>query len=372
MKFSKRRQKDRLQVVPDAQESDVQESEGLSLDDALELFLMFQSSANHSDVTKKDYGAVVRPFLSYIRQEYQYTSVREIEEQDVIEWLAYLHGAISRRGRPYSSRTIETYSRDVRVFFNWLVTHGHLSSSPMVNLKAPKVEKTLIRIFLEDELRRLDMACGRPMQGRALTEDERKALASRDRAFLWLLLSTGIRVSEACSLTFADVDWKEGMIYIHGKGAKERHIPFGKVAQQHLDTYVRYWRGEPLEKVRPDDSIFLTAFGQPLASRTAERIFSRLKRVAGINDKRVSPHTCRHWFAVNAIRNGMPTVVLKNILGHETWEMIEIYVRLAEQDLKQSYTRFSPVDALEMHRYPKGKRVQMREWRNSRKQGKGS
>jgi site-specific recombinase XerD len=258
----------------------------------------------------------------------------------------------------------------VSVFFNWLVSHGHLAINPVVNLGVPKAEKTLIRIFSEDELSRLDAACGRPVRGRSLTEDERKALAARDRAFLWLLLSTGVRVSEACGLTFADVDWKEGMIYVHGKGAKERHIPFGKVAQQHLDTYVRYWRGEPLSKVRPDDHIFLNSWGRPLTGHAGWRIFARLKEVAGINDKRVSPHTCRHWFAVNAIKNGMPTVVLKNILGHETWDMIEVYVHLAEQDLKQSYARFSPVDALEMHRYPKGKRAQLREWRTSRKQSK--
>jgi hypothetical protein len=61
----------------------------------------------------------------------------------------------------------------------------------------------------------------------------------------------------------------------------------------------------------------------------------------------------------------MPTIVLKNTLGHENWDMIEVYVHLAEQDVKQSYSRFSPVDTLEMHRYPKGKRQEMRQWRIS-------
>jgi site-specific recombinase XerD len=290
----------------------------------------------------------------------------------VIQWLSHLGSSTNFRGRSYSSRSIETYNRDVTVFFNWLAAHGHLLVSPMANLKAPKVDKALIRLFSEDELKRLDMACDRAAQGRSLTEDERKALAARDRALLWLLLSTGVRASEACGLRFADIDWNEEMIYVQGKGAKERHIPFGKVARQHLDTYVRYWRGESLDKVRSDDNIFLTAFGRPLNANSAWKIFSRLKQVAGIDDKRVSPHTCRHWFAVNAIRNGMPTIVLKNILGHENWDMIETYVHLAEQDLKQSYNRFSPVDALEMHRYPKGKRAQMQDWRTSRRQGKGS
>ncbi|MBA2394394.1 MAG: tyrosine-type recombinase/integrase [Ktedonobacteraceae bacterium] len=369
--MSKRRQNG-VQNVTNVQQSIDSQEQGLSFDDALELFMMSRSALNLSEASQKDYRSVIRLFLSYIQEKRHYRLLGEIEEKDIIEWLSYLSGAKSAWGRPYSSRTIETYNRDVTIFFSWLVSHGHLSVNPMAGLKAPKVDKALIRLFSEDELKRLDMACDRMPKGRALTEDERKALAARDRALLWFLLSTGIRVSEACSLKFADVSWNEEMIYVQGKGAKERRIPFGKIARQHLDTYVRYWRGEPLDKVHSDDYVFLTAFGHPLSAHGAWKIFSRLKMVASIDDKRVSPHTCRHWFAVNAIKNGMPTIVLKNILGHENWDMIEIYVHLAQQDLKQSYNRFSPVDALEMHRYPEGKRARMQEWRTSRKQDKRS
>jgi hypothetical protein len=63
----------------------------------------------------------------------------------------------------------------------------------------------------------------------------------------------------------------------------------------------------------------------------------------------------------------MPTVVLKNILGHENWNMIKAYVRLAEQDVKQSHIRFAPVDGLDLHSSKKGKRQAARDWRNSRK-----
>jgi hypothetical protein len=68
----------------------------------------------------------------------------------------------------------------------------------------------------------------------------------------------------------------------------------------------------------------------------------------------------------------MPTVVLKNLLGHETWDMIEVYVRLAEQDNKELYARFAPVDTLAMHNSSKGKREELRNWRNSRKRQKPS
>ncbi len=133
-------------------------------------------------------------------------------------------------------------------------------------------------------------------------------------------------------------------------------------------TYIRYWRGEPEAS---DEHVFLSVSGCPLTPHTALEVFMRLKRVAGITDKRVSPHTCRHWFAVNAIKKGVPSTVVQAWLGHENLEMINVYVRLAEQDHREIYDRFSPVDTLEMHRAPKSKRKQLQEWRNAHRNKKG-
>jgi site-specific recombinase XerD len=207
----------------------------MSFEKALEAFLLAQDAANHSGFTYTNYKRMVRIFLGYMEDVHRYTSVDQITETDILGWLSYLRNSTSSRGKQYSSRSVETYCRNVRVFFNWLVKHNHLAVNPMAQVKLPKVEKALIRVFTEEELERLDAACDRPAKGKSLTSDERKTLASRDRAFLWLLLSTGIRMSEACGLLFSDIDWDSGMIYVRGKGAKERRVPMGKVARQHLE-----------------------------------------------------------------------------------------------------------------------------------------
>lgn len=131
------------------------------------------------------------------------------------------------------------------------------------------------------------------------------------------------------------------MIYVRGKGAKERKVPLGSVAQQHLNTHVQCWRGETTSG---DEHVFLNAYGNPMI------------REAGIRDKRVSAHTCCHWFEVNCIKNGMPAIVLQGLLGHESLEMVNTYVRLAEQDNRVLYTTYSPVDRLAMHHSAKDKR----------------
>ena len=355
MQFSKRRQK--------ASSSD-KKAEFITLDEALSFFIKAHDASGHSEETKKDYYYSVRPLLRYMSETFHYKTIGEIKESDIIDWLSFLRNTTSKLGRPYSSRSIETYCRDVKVFFQWLVRHNYLKSNPMTNIDTPKVEKALIRVFSEDELTLLDKACDRLPNGKALTPDERQALGSRDRAFLWLLLSTGIRISEACGLLFSDIDWNMGMVYVRGKGAKERKVPFGRVARQHLDTYIRYWRGGTTES---NEHVFLNAFGGPMNKVSGGQIFLRLKREAGITDKRVSAHTCRHWFAVNAIKNGVPSTVLQGWLGHESLDMINVYVRLAEQDNHDLYLKFSPVDSLKMHRTPRARRAEIREWRTSRK-----
>jgi site-specific recombinase XerD len=358
MGYSKRRRK------TDDSMQEGQETASMTLDKALDAFLLYQDAVRHSKSTQSDYKLVIGLFLRYMGEKQSYIFINQITEVDILDWLAYLRNASSRWGRPYSSRTIQSYSQYVNTFFHWLTQHGHLLVNPMGQVKIPKIEKALIRVFTENELKLLDAACERDSY-QALTSDERKALAARDRAFLWLLLSTGIRLSEACGLLFSDIDWDRGMIYVRGKGAKERKVPIGKVARQHLQTYIQYWRGVPTED--HEQHVFLNAFGNPLSTNAASDIFTRLKRVSGITDKRVSAHTCRHWFAVNCIKNGMPSTALQALLGHEHLEMINTYVRLAEQDQKDLYVRYSPVDGLEMHQAPRNRRQELRDWRNSRK-----
>lgn len=337
----------------------------MPLEKALAVFLNAQEGSGHSKYTICNYRSTLVHFLMYMREEHLYETIDQIEEADVLEWMAYLRGVTTRRGKPYSSVSIQSKARFVIAFFNWLFGHKKIDVNPVAQIKQPKAEKTLIRIFTEEDLIKLDAACDRSPHGPSLTEDERKALAARDRAILWLLLSTGIRAGELCGLRFSDLDWSDGSIVVHGKGAKQRRVPFGKVARQHLDTYIQYWRGEPEDQ---DEFVFITLFGTNLNSTSIiQSVFKRLRCVSGIQDKRVSAHTCRHWFAVNAIKQGMPTKALKDILGHERWEMIEIYVKLAEEDLQQVYKTYSPVDRLNMHRSAKGKREKLREWRQARR-----
>ena len=140
----------------------------MTLGKALEVFLLAQNAAGHTKATYEDYERIIDLFLRYIAETHGYTVVKQITEADIVGWLAYLRDTRNKFGRPYSSRSIQTYSRDVSVFFHWLVQHTHLHVNPMGKIKPPKVEKALIRVFTGEELERLDAACDRAPKGKSL------------------------------------------------------------------------------------------------------------------------------------------------------------------------------------------------------------
>jgi len=263
MKYSNRKQRNTGQPaqVPDS-------SGSMTFDKALEIYLNAYEAS------------VLLGFWAYISKVHQHEMVDRVTESDIVGWMVYLRTATSKRGRPYTTATIQSKVRDVIVFYNWLFSHKKIAVNPVADLREPKADKVLIRVYTEEDLIKLDAACERSLHGPSLTEDERKALAARDRAVLWLLLSTGIRAGELCGLRFSDLDWDESLIYVRGKDARERRVPFGKVARQHLDTYIQYWRGVPADS---DEFVFITTFGTKMRStNTIQLIFSRLHRVSGI------------------------------------------------------------------------------------------
>ena len=124
----------------------------LPFERALEVFLAAQEGSGHSRETCSDYEVVIRLFCSFMATAQGYTAIEQVTEADIYGWLAYLRNNPNRWGQPYSSRSIQTYSRDVKVFFRWLIEHRYVAMNPMEQVKTPKVERPLIRVYTEEEL----------------------------------------------------------------------------------------------------------------------------------------------------------------------------------------------------------------------------
>jgi len=148
----------------------------------------------------------------------------------------------------------------------------------------------------------------------------------REKLVVWVLLDTGLRVNEFCTLHRDQVHWQENRLVVWGKGGrfghkgKRRVVPLPARAKRLLELY------------------FCNRDQVGFTKRTAQRIVKRVANRAMIT-KPVTPHVLRHTFAVNCVKKGVSTASLKKILGHDRLETTEIYLNICPEDALAEFFR---------------------------------
>jgi integrase/recombinase XerD len=155
-----------------------------------------------------------------------------------------------------------------------------------------------------------------------------------------ILADTGIRAGELCGLAVECV--REGFLRIqHAKGGRERLAPYGAGTAAELDRYVRRERS-PIR--HPDEPLLLQPWGAPLTTHHLGTLTRKIGRRLGIRGVRVSPHTLRHTFAIQWLRNGGGELALQKALRHRSLDMVRVYAELTDVDLLAAHAGASPLD----------------------------
>lgn len=214
----------------------------------------------------------------------------------------------------------------IRSFFKFLCREGYTKSNPAKLVSNPKVPKLLPRFLSIDEVF-------------SLVEKPKGIgfIPARDRAILELLYSSGLRASEISGLNIDDLNIKEGLIKIRGKGRKERIVPVGSKAIDALKSYI-------VERVLlkgKDIALFLNRRGKRLTDRGIRRVVVKYARLLGI-DKQISPHTLRHTFATHLLQSGVDIRVLQELLGHSSLSTTQRYTHLDITHLIDVYEKSHP------------------------------
>lgn len=214
----------------------------------------------------------------------------------------------------------------IRSWMHFLLSEKILASDPTQDIVAPRFAKSLPRVLRLDQVIALLRA-----------PDCSTALGLRDRAMLEVLYGAGLRVSELIALPLDSPRRREGLIYVVGKGDKERIVPLSDAAFDWIECYLVESRPRLAKAAKKSSrTLFLSRRGTPM---TRQNFFERLRQiavVAGVPASTVSPHVLRHAFATDLLEGGADLRAVQAMLGHADLATTEIYTHLSRQRLRET------------------------------------
>jgi integrase/recombinase XerD len=230
----------------------------------------------------------------------------------------------------YSARSNARLLSTLRHFFRIQQRIGAITADPTLLLDSPKLPRPLPKALAESEVEALIRA-----------PDVDTPLGLRDRAMFELIYATGLRVTELIGLRVDQVNLRQGVLRVTGKGGKDRLVPIGDEAEHWLQRYYAEARPE-LAGGRDVAQVFLT---RRRAAMTRQMFWTVVKRHAlraGIDAKRISPHVLRHCFATHLLNHGADLRALQMLLGHSSLSTTQIYTLVAREGIKRLHARHHP------------------------------
>jgi integrase/recombinase XerD len=206
---------------------------------------------------------------------------------------------------------------------------GLIVENPTLQIDLPQIGRSLPDTLSEADVEALLAA-----------PDIEELLGLRDRCMLEVLYACGLRVTELISLTLDQLNMRQGVVRVMGKGSKERLVPLGETALDWLVLYIKEGRGQLLN-ASATDVLFPSQRGQQMTRQT---FWYRIKihaKAAGIT-KPLSPHTLRHAFATHLLNHGADLRVVQMLLGHSDLSTTQIYTHVARARLQAIHSEHHP------------------------------
>ena len=325
---------------------------------AVEQFLTYlRDEKNASPHTLRNYRSDLEQFRSYLAIPDRRGRVREARLADVDHLLIreYLGDLYSRKRQKTS---VARKLAALRSFFKFCVREGLLEENPARLVRSPRLPQRLPNAPTAEQVNRFLDTCAelpprRPAAGKARAgsgppaqqrAERGRRLIRRDRALLELLYASGLRAGELTGLNLRDVDRKEQMLRVRGKGRKERLTPFGSKAAAALDRYLEV-RGElPANGGRDGestDALFLSNQGRRLTTRSLRLIVKRYGKLFDPNWD-LHPHALRHAFATHLLSEGADLRAIQELLGHRSLSTTQKYTSVSIKQLTEVYDKAHP------------------------------
>jgi integrase/recombinase XerD len=315
-------------------------SEGETLDELFNIYIYAKEAEGLAKTTIQNKKHYYKTFSNYLKEYHSISFPDEVTVNTIRELMNYLkNDHIQHQNNPnvkdrhkvqgVSIATVNSILRHMKAFYNFLIDEKYVGSNPLLNIKQLKEVSEIESLSIE--------------QVKALLKqpDQRSYAGFRDYVMMFLLLDTGMRISEAIGLRREDIDLKTNVIELRSATTKNRKTRYVPITQK-TNKLLRELLAETEEFSTP--FIFTTVYGNPIEPARFRQRIKKYGLSAGIKDKRCSPHTFRHTFAKQYLLNNGDIMTLQKILGHSSIEMVRKYVNMTDKDIFSQHNKFSPMN----------------------------
>jgi len=274
-----------------------------------------------ADKTRAAYASDLTLFAGWLATHGQ--TLAQASPATILDYLA------KRMQQGCKARSTARFLSALRSFYQWLQAEGLRADDPTEQIALPRTHTPLPGSLSEEEVKALLTA-----------PDTTDTLGLRDRTMLEVLYASGLRVSELVSLTLDQLNLRQGVLRVFGKGRKERLVPLGEEALHWLSRYLKEARSL-LQGVKAGAILFPSQRGRPMTRQT---FWHRIKLHAKVADiaKPLSPHTLRHAFATHLLNHGADLRTLQLLLGHQNLTTTQIYTQVARARLQELHAKHHP------------------------------
>lgn len=307
----------------------------ITLDQAWKIYDSALVAAERSEKTRVAYKRYIGRFIEYLREEYETEpKAAQITPDNVRGWIVWLKAQppviVNKRAMTKGASSMHAHVVCIKTFASFLTEQGVFKNYPLGRLKNPKLDQVEVKPFTRDEMRLIVAAIG---DG---------PFATRNRALIYFMVSTGTRSDETCRLELDRLDLKERTALVFGKGRKERTVQFDKATAR----YLLLWLAQRPDDPRGQGRVFLGRDAKPLNGSGLYRVVRSLGERAGV--AHAHPHRIRHSMAT-AFLTAYPGQIfqLQALLGHSQLETTRRYARVVSA--KNILTGPSITETLGLH-----------------------
>jgi len=252
---------------------------------------------------------------------------RELLKADRQDLLAYLR---ERSSAGVAARSVARGLSAIRSLYQYLLRENRIVEDPTLRIDNPRLGRKLPDTLSEEEVDAL-----------LNTPNTSTAVGFRDRTMLELLYATGLRVTELVTLQVNDLNLRQGVLRVVGKGGKERLVPMGAEAIDWLEGFLQGHREALMRRAGSDSVLFPSNRGRAMTRQAFWYLIKRHAAQAGIA-RSLSPHSLRHAFATHLVNHGADLRVVQLLLGHSDLSTTQIYTHVAKHRMQALHAAHHP------------------------------